>query len=126
VVNEPEPIIHVAELRIADYPPRSTPYLIEDGDFWLVHTLEGELFAFVPVSPTYADHITEVECRFTWNENPARFIDPCSGDEWELNGRLNLEHSTELWSNRDLDQYAITVEDGMISVDLDRKILGEE
>jgi len=53
-----------------------------------------------------------------------RFVDPCSGDEWELDGALNLAHSTERWSNRNLDRYAITVHDGAITVHLDRVITG--
>ena len=91
-------------LSLADYPPSDTPYLMEQGDFWLVHTPEGQLMAFSPLSPEYAGRVAVEECEFAWVEANQRFADPCSGDEWELNGRLNLEHSNELWSNRDLDQ----------------------
>ncbi len=84
-----------------DYPPSATPYWIEEGDFWLAHMPEGQLFAFAPLSPPYAEEIEVDECRYTWDESAQRFIDPCSGDEWELDGRLNLEQSTELWSKRD-------------------------
>lgn len=111
----------IQTLALADYPPSSTPYHIVDGGFWLVHTPEGALFSFIPVSPEYASHVSVDECHFAWVESNQRFTDPCSGDEWELDGRLNLENSTELWSNRDLDQYAITVEDGMIYVHLGQK-----
>lgn len=111
-------------LSLADYPPAEIPYLVENGDFWLVHTPEEQLFAFAPVAPEYADHIDVDECRFAWTEAVGRFVDPCSGDEWELNGRLNREHSTELWSSRDLDQYAVSVQDGTIFVQLDRLIPG--
>lgn len=106
-------------LSLNDYPPSDTPYLIESEDFWLVHTPAGELFAFVPVAPEYADHISVDECRYDWSSSNDRFIDPCSGDEWELDGRLNLRHSTELWSSRDLDQYTVSVEDGLIAVHLE-------
>lgn len=41
-----------------------------------------------------------------------------------LDGRLNLVHSTELWSSRDLDRYATTVEDGVITVHLGQTTLG--
>lgn len=41
-----------------------------------------------------------------------------------LDGRLNLVHSTELWSSRDLDWYATTVEDGVITVHLGQTTLG--
>ncbi len=103
-------------LSPADYPPSTEPYWITDRDFWLVHTPEGRLMAFAPLSPEYADHIIVNECRYTWSAPQRRFIDPCSGDEWELNGQLNLDHSTELWSNRDLDQYPLRIEGELISV----------
>jgi hypothetical protein len=108
-------------LPLADYPPADTPYYVEGNDFWLVHTPEGRLLAFAPVSPEYAEHVSVDECRFAWVESNQRFTDPCSGDEWELDGRLNLVHSTELWSTRDLNQYAITIEDGVIYVHLNQK-----
>jgi hypothetical protein len=111
-------------LPLTDYPPSDTPYHIENGDLWLVNTLEGHLFAFAPVSPEYAAHISVDVCRFAWIESVKRFVDPCSGDEWELNGLLNLDHSTELWSSRDLDQYALTVDDGLIYVHLGWKLPG--
>lgn len=113
-----------ARLSLDDYPPSDTPNLVESKDFWLVHTSQGDLFVFVPVAPEYADHISVDECRFDWNQANGRFIDPCSGDEWELDGRLNLVHSTELWSSRDLDQFASTVDDGLITVHLDQVIAG--
>jgi len=112
------------ELSLDDYPAGDTPYLVEEGDFWLVHTPEGELLAFVPVSPEYKDSVNVDECRYTWSEAVGRFVDPCSGDEWELDGRLNLEHSTELWSDRDLDQYEVVVEDGRIRVNLGEAVAG--
>lgn len=114
------------ELSSANFPPADTPYLIEgeSGNFWLVHTPAGEIFAFVPVSPEYKDSVNVDECRYTWSEAVSRFVDPCSGDEWELDGRLNVEHSTELWSNRGLDRYEVVVEEGLIRVNLDEPIAG--
>lgn len=111
-------------LLLDEYPPRETPYLIESKDFWLVHTTEGDLSAFVPVAPEYAARISIEECRYDWNQANGRFIDPCSGDEWELDGRLNLTHSTELWSSGDLDRYATTAENDTITVHLDQTIPG--
>lgn len=112
-------LIH--DLPLADFPPAGTPYYIKDGDFWLVHTADGRLLAFAPVSPEYADQITMDECRFAWSESVQRFTDPCSGDEWELDGQLNIEHSPELWSNRDLDHYVLTIGEGLIYVHLSQK-----
>ena len=111
-------------LPLADYPPSSTPYYLETGDFWLSHTPDGQLFAFAPTSPDYVDRAAAEECRFVWTEAVGRFIDPCSGDEWELSGRLDLESSPELWSDRDLDQYRLMVQEGAIRVQLDRLIPG--
>lgn len=111
-------------LPVADYPASDTPYYVESGDFWLVHTPEGQLFAFAPTSPEYGEDVTIEECRFVWTEAVGRFIDPCSGDEWALSGRLHLESSPELWSDRDLDQYRVMVQEEMIRVQLDRLIPG--
>lgn len=118
------PLVHPPALSLADYPPRSTPYQIEAGDFWLVHTLQGELLAFAPVSPDYVGPVTGEACRFVWSKAVQRFIDPCSGDEWELDGRLNRRHSAELWSRRNLDQYPIRVQEGKMTVQLDQLIPG--
>lgn len=118
------PLVHPLALHLADYPPRDTPYLVESGSFWLVHYPEGNLLAFVPVSPEYRDDVTVEACRFDWVEALGRFVDPCSGDEWELDGTLNLAHSTERWSNRDLDRYAITLQEGAFSVHPDQVITG--
>lgn len=119
-----DPSVQRPVLSLANYPTGGRPYHIEIGNFWLVHTLEGQLFSFVAVSPEYAEHISVDECHFAWSEAVKRFVDPCSGDEWELNGHLNLDHSTELWSSRDLDQFVTTIEDGMIYIHLDQKIPG--
>ncbi|MBK8901762.1 MAG: carboxypeptidase regulatory-like domain-containing protein [Anaerolineaceae bacterium] len=104
-------------LALENYPPSETPYRF--GSFWLVHTLDGQLMAFSPVSPEYDDRVSVEECQFAWAEANQRFVDPCSGDEWELNGRFNLEHSTELWSNRHLDQYFVHVIEEQIFVQFD-------
>lgn len=111
-------------LALVDYPPRDTPYLVGDAGFWLVHHPGGNLLAFVPVSPEYRADLTVAACRFAWNDAVGRFVDPCSGDEWELDGTLNLAHSTERWSNRNLDQYALTVGEATVTVHLDQVITG--
>ncbi|MCA9956261.1 MAG: hypothetical protein KC434_16145, partial [Anaerolineales bacterium] len=72
------------------------------------------------VSPEYSVDVGINECQLDWSVNLNLFIDTCSGGEWELNGRLNLERSTEMWSNRNLDQYFVHVTDGQIFVQLDR------
>ncbi len=116
-------MLPASRLEVNAYPPSDQPYWIEPDDFWLVHTPEGQLFAFVPVSPEYVTGIGNA-CRYTWEAANGRFIDPCSGDEWELNGTLNLAHSSELWSNRDLDQYWLQVQEDGIFVQRQYQIPG--
>lgn len=96
-------------LPLADYPPSDTPYYVENGDIWFVHSLEGHMLAIAPVAPTYHDQIDVAECRIQWAPANQRFIDPCSGDEWNLLGKLDLANSSELWSQRNLDQYFVNV-----------------
>lgn len=111
-------------LNLTDYPPANAPYYVADGDFWLVHTPAGHLIAFSPTSPAYRPEIGDA-CRFTWVEGVMRFVDPCSGDEWELNGQQNLKHSLEMWSNSDLDQYVVRVYERQIFVQLERLVPGQ-
>jgi hypothetical protein len=118
------PLVHPPALALVEYPPRDTPYLVESGDFWLVHHPEGNLLAFAPISPEYRADVSVAACRFTWVDAVRRFVDPCSGDEWELDGTLNPAHSTERWSNRDLDQYALTIHEETLTVHLDQVITG--
>jgi|GEM_PF-3608141 len=118
------PLVHPPVLPLKEYPPGDTPYYVEGCDCWLVHNPEGNLLAFVPISPEYREDVAVEACRFDWVESLGRFVDPCSGDEWELDGTLNLAQSAERWSNRDLDQYAITVYEGAITVHLDQVITG--
>ena len=117
-------IISQPDYQLSDFPPSDTPYYMVDDNFWLVHTPEGQLFAFSPVAPEYRASVAVEECQFIWAEANNRFIDPCSGDEWELNGRLNLEHSSELWSNRSLDQYYLSVLDEQIFIQFDHLYRG--
>lgn len=114
-------------LSLADYPPGETPYFITEGDFWLVHAPAGQLIAFAATSPDYRPDIGLDACRFTWAESVGRFVDPCSGDEWTLDGRFSLAHSSERWSDRDLDQYRILrilEEEGVVNVQWDRRLRG--
>lgn len=102
-------------LPLTEYPPSDTPYYIEDGDFWLIHAPTEQLLAFVPVSPAYKTEITVEPCRFAWSQTNQHFLDSCSGDEWDLLGELDLEHSPDSWSQRNLNQYALSmVQDNII------------
>ena len=121
-----EPII----LWLADYPPLERPYYVDHGDgFWLVHA-GSQLLAFDPRSPYLPDlqpgEAWPDRCLYGWVMEPnGRFTDPCSGDEWELDGTLNLTESTELGNNRNLDQYRLEVDDDTIIVHLDEIIFGD-
>ncbi|MDX1614207.1 MAG: hypothetical protein R3300_07840 [Candidatus Promineifilaceae bacterium] len=117
---QPETVL----LFSSDYPARGAPYQIQSGAFWLVHTPDGRIFAFDPLSPTEQPKSAVRPCRYVWSKPVARFVDPCSGDEWTLDGRLNIAHSTELWSHRDLDRYATNLQGDAIQVHLDQPITG--
>src|SRR5690606_30584068 len=67
------------------------------------------MLAIAPVAPTYHDQIDVAECRIQWTPANQRFIDLCSGDEWSLLRKLDLANSSELWSQRNLDQYFVSV-----------------
>ena len=118
-------------LSLADYPPQDAPYLVmpELGEhgLWLANTGE-QVLAFDRRSPYRPDLPAGEQrpdrCLYAWSEVNGRFIDPCSGDEWELDGTLNLVESTELWSNRNLDQYRVELADNSIIIHLDEIIYG--
>jgi hypothetical protein len=115
-------------LSLAAYPPQDKPYFVEEGrGFWLVHA-GSQLLAFDPRSPLGTDwsmaNPRSERCLYGWAEANGRFIDPCSGDEWELDGTLNLAESTELWNDRNLDQYRLEVDGDTIIVHLDEIIFG--
>ena len=123
-------IVKPITLSLNDYPPQERPYFVEQGgDFWFVN-LGSQLLAFDPRSP-YHPNLPPSEgrparCLYTWVEANGRFTDPCSGDEWELDGTLNLAESTEIWSNRNLDQYRTELAEKGIIIHLDEIIFGGE
>lgn len=130
VVGATEPTteasVQQAGFALHHYPPSAIPYRIAEDDFWLVHTPAGQMLAFAPFAPTYHAEIAMEACRYEWNAAVQRFVDPCSGDEWNLDGTLNLEHSHERWSNRDLDQYVVRVQNDRLFVSTDQLHEGRE
>jgi hypothetical protein len=106
------------------YPPADIPYFVVNGDFWLVHATDGRLFAFAPLAPAYEGQPGMEPCRYTWVESDGRFVDPCSGNKWELTGALDVEHSTERWRDRDLDQFLVRIQESQIFVQLTEPVPG--
>lgn len=110
---------------LADFPPRDTPYFRQpdynDKAGAYIVNIDHELRVFSPFVP-YVDRLED--CRYAWNDAVERFTDPCSGDEWELDGTINLEHSAEMWSSGDLNQHPYTIENGRITVNFDEIIAG--
>ncbi len=106
-VTDPSP-----PLQLVDYPPSDMPYLIEKDNFsfWLVNTPAGRLIAF----PVEAPGSAAPNCLLAWDEAAQRFTDPCSGNKWELNGRLDTLRFAAPPDSRDLDQYPVSVMDGSI------------
>jgi cytochrome b6-f complex iron-sulfur subunit len=75
------------------------------GQFWLVHTLEGGLTALDPRSP-------DDGCWFEWVTWDQRFINPCSGSKFQVDGTY-----IEGPSPRNLDRYhmRVTFADGTLA-----------
>lgn len=101
-------------LALAEYPPADIPYKIirEDVTFWLVHTHEA-LLALDPHTPDWR------RCEYNWESPNSRFVDPCHGSKFALDGAL-LEGPAD----QSLDRYRIRVEDSTIVVNLARVIPG--
>ncbi|NKQ34382.1 MAG: hypothetical protein HF973_02075, partial [Chloroflexi bacterium] len=111
-VTDPSP-----PLQLADYPPNDTPYLIENDNvtFWLVHTPASQLMAF-PVTVPGSTTADQDACRLAWDEAAQQFTDPCSGNRWGLDGRLDTLRFTAPPDSRDLSQYPVAIMDGAIFV----------
>lgn len=101
-------------LDLAEYPPADIPYKIirEEVTFWLVHTDEA-LLALDPHTPDWR------RCEYDWESPNSRFVDPCHGSKFALDGDL-LEGP----ANQSLDRYRVRIEEGEIVVDLERVISG--
>ena len=111
----------VLMLPLAEYPPADTPYRLEPSGIWLVN-LDGDIRAYLPQTP--AADPAQV-CEYVWSVAVDRFVDPCSGDEWRLDGTLDLAASPERWSNRHLDQVRLTVAEDQAFLFLSDRLQGE-
>ncbi|MFZ0547178.1 MAG: hypothetical protein WAM60_17155, partial [Candidatus Promineifilaceae bacterium] len=102
----------------ADFPSTERPYpiTVEGTQLFIVHTETGWLALDRRTPFLEADH----RCFFAWEEANGRFVDPCYGSKFTLDGRL-LEGP----ARRNLDQYPITEKSGELFVDLTTLIPGE-
>jgi nitrite reductase/ring-hydroxylating ferredoxin subunit len=96
-----------------DYPPSPHPYeiRISQATFYLVKT--GDEFLALS-----AKHPHRPYCFINWIEAESRYIDPCLGTQFNLDG------SYISGPIADMERYPILVKDGQISVDLSRRIPG--
>jgi hypothetical protein len=101
---------------LSDYSPSPSPYWLEEGNVWLVHTAAGRLYAFAPHSPAYPAAAEEDPCHLTWNEANGRFADPCSGYEWTLQGAVVAQAAAGPLPDRELDQYSIANQDEVLFI----------
>ncbi|MCC7361335.1 MAG: hypothetical protein IT317_17750 [Anaerolineales bacterium] len=102
--------------RVADFPPSAEPYAVMDAGrvaFYLVN-LAGELLALEPDQPT-----RPAQCWARWDEVHQVYSDPCYGARYTLDGA---------WCDgpavRDLDRYAVEVNNGRVWVYTDYVIAG--
>lgn len=108
----PEPgFTHIGDLD--SFPPSQEPYLIQDSHPFYLINLGGQLRAYSRRTPsTYG-------CWIAWDKVETMFIDPCSGETYNLNG---IPVKRPLQSN--LDQYPVEIKDGQIWVDKTRFLRG--
>lgn len=98
---------------VEDFPLSDKPYEIhtDEGMFFLVNTGE-ELIAHHPVYPR------RPSCAIRWRSEERRFIDPCSGTQFWLNGSYISGPPASM------QRYALVVEEGVVRVDLSRVMPG--
>lgn len=94
---------------VEDYPPGSvTP--VNEGRFYLVRLEDGGMLALYR-------KCTHLGCAVPWEPAEGRFVCPCHASAFESNGELINPPAP-----RPLDRFAITLVDGMITVDTSQPI----
>ncbi len=95
--------------RIEDIPPGTVfPYRV--GQLYLVRLKDGGFMAL-------SLKCTHLGCSIRWNEDQNKFVCPCHASEFDMKGNV-----TKPPAPRALDIYDVIVEDGLVKVDLGRKI----
>lgn len=102
----------------ADFSSMDRPYPItaEGTSLFIVRTDTGwlALDGQTPYEMSFG------RCILAWEEANGRFVDPCSGSKFTLDGRLLEGPATQ-----DLDQYPITEKSGELFVNLTTMIPGK-
>jgi cytochrome b6-f complex iron-sulfur subunit len=95
--------------RIEDIPPGTVfPYRI--GQLYLVRLKDGGFMAL-------SLKCTHLGCSIRWYDESQKFICPCHASEFDIRGNVNKPPAP-----RALDIYKVVVEDGLVKVDLGKKM----
>jgi len=101
---------------VSNYHPSLTPYFVRGEDTVFVVNTGEKLMILVAVPPH------PKACLARWMIEDAKFMEPCLGSQYWLDGTYILGLSP-----RNMDQYASKIdENGHLLIDVDRKILGDE
>lgn len=90
---------------LAQFAP-GTVTAIPNGRFYLARLMDG---TFLALSRT----CTHLGCSVLWNEEKRRFVCPCHGSAFELNGTVITPPAP-----RPLDTFPVRIENGIIKVDV--------
>jgi hypothetical protein len=87
---------------------------------WLTN-IDGTIRVFDPLATYLTDKSPpDTGCLYSWVEANMRFEDPCAGSKYLLDGTM-----VDIRTNRDLDQYVVTLDNGFVYVDLHKVIVGK-
>ena len=100
---------------VTNYPPGETPYFVPGKNPVFVVNTGENLLVLVAVPPH------PKACLAKWLSEDAKFMDPCLGSQFWLDGTYILGPSP-----RNMDHYKFRIENGELWMDADRKILGEQ
>ncbi len=100
---------------VEDFPPSDQPYEIyaDGGVFFVVNTAD-ELIALHALSPL------KPHCRIHWVGQESRFIDPCPGTQFWLDGSYHFGPPASM------ERYPVVVTGGVVKVDQTRILPGPE
>lgn len=94
---------------VNDFPPGSvTPFT--EGRFFLVRLEDGGFLALYR-------SCTHLGCAVPWDAEKGRFVCPCHGSEFEIDGEVNNPPAP-----RPLDLFRVKIADGQVKVDTGDKI----
>ncbi len=85
-------------------PPDGDPIPLNEGKFWLVRTADNEILALYRVC-------THLGCLYNWQPSEHKFICPCHGTQYQLNGTYITGPAP-----RSADRFVIMLLDGQGNV----------